>query len=352
MSELLNDTVLRALLRQPTEYTPVWLMRQAGRYLPEYREVRQKAGSFMSLCADTVFATEVSLQPVERFKLDAAIIFSDILTIPDAMGLGLSFVEGQGPKFERSMQHERDISALQPPPMDKLRYVFDVVRSVRRALNRQVPLIGFAGSPFTLACYMVEGGASSDFKHVRRMLYERPDLLHNILSVNAMTIKEYLNAQIDAGAQIIQIFDTWGGILTQEAYIEFSLAYIQQIISGLVRKHENRPVPVIVFSKGGGMWLDAMVTCGADALGLDWTTDMAMARKRVGSLVALQGNCDPYLLMGEADVIERGVENVLNKYGKGGGHVFNLGHGLSPHTDPDKVGLLVEAVHRLSGKYH
>lgn len=353
MTTLKNDTLLRALLRQPTDYTPVWIMRQAGRYLPEYRATRARAGSFMGLCTSPDYATEVTLQPLERFDLDAAILFSDILTIPDAMGLGLSFVEGEGPKFARPLREESQIKALQPPPVEeKLGYVLSAVRQIRRALDGRVPLIGFSGSPFTLACYMIEGGASADFRLIKTMLYSRPDLLHRILAVNAQAVTDYLNAQIDAGAQAIQIFDTWGGILTQTAYQEFSLDYMRRIIAGLKRESEGRRVPIILFTKGGGQWLEAMADSGADAIGLDWTVDLHAARKRVGEKVALQGNCDPSVLFGSRQAVVNEAEQILAAFGQGSGHVFNLGHGISQHCNPDQLSVLVDAVHQASTQYH
>ncbi|WP_249605529.1 uroporphyrinogen decarboxylase [Chromobacterium haemolyticum] len=352
MTQLKNDTFLRALLGQPVEYTPIWMMRQAGRYLPEYRATRSRAGSFMGLCTSPDYATEVTLQPLERFPLDAAILFSDILTVPDAMGLGLYFAEGEGPKFERPLRDEAAIRALTVPTLDKLGYVFDAVSSIRKALDGRVPLIGFSGSPFTLACYMIEGGGSDDFRHVKAMLYSRPELLHHILDVNARTVIDYLNAQIDAGAQAVQIFDTWGGALTQAAYREFSLAYMRQIVAGLKREADGRRVPVIVFTKGGGQWLEEIAAIGADCVGLDWTTDLGAARARVGGKVALQGNFDPNALFAEPAAIEREVARILASYGAGSGHVFNLGHGISQHVKPEHAGALVEAVHRLSRPYH
>ncbi|MCW3481608.1 uroporphyrinogen decarboxylase [Neisseriaceae bacterium JH1-16] len=353
MTPLKNDTFLRALLKEPTDYTPIWMMRQAGRYLPEYRATRAKAGSFMGLCTSPDFATEVTLQPLERFPLDAAILFSDILTVPDAMGLGLYFAEGEGPKFERPLRDEAAIRALAVPHIeDKLQYVIDAVASIRKALDGRVPLIGFSGSPFTLACYMIEGGSSADFRHVKAMLYSRPELLHHILDVNARAVIEYLNAQIAAGAQAVQIFDTWGGALTQPAYREFSLAYMQQIVAGLTRQADGRKVPVIVFTKGGGQWLEDIAAIGADAVGLDWTTDIGQARARVGDQVALQGNFDPNALFGSPESIECEAARILAAYGQGSGHVFNLGHGISQFADPAHAGALVEAVHRLSRPYH
>ena len=352
MTVLKNDTFLRALLNQPVKYTPVWLMRQAGRYLPEYRASRAKAGSFLDLCRNTDLATEVTLQPLDRFALDAAILFSDILTIPDAMGLGLDFVEGEGPRFERPLQNEEDINSLQVPDMSKLRYVFDAVTSIRRALNGSVPLIGFSGSPFTLACYMVEGRGSRDFRHLKTMMYRRPDLLQRILKINAQTVTEYLNEQIAAGAQAVQIFDTWGGILSDAAFKRYDLPYLQQVVSGLNRRAENRQVPVEKFTKGGGLWLEQLAQSGADALGTDWTVNLQQARQRVGTQVALQGNLDPLALFGSQDCLELEIERLLAEYGHGSGHVFNLGHGINQYTDPEQVAFMVEAVHRISVRYH
>ena len=352
MTVLKNDTFLRALLNQPVKYTPVWLMRQAGRYLPEYRASRAKAGSFLDLCHNTDLATEVTLQPLDRFALDAAILFSDILTIPDAMGLGLHFVEGEGPRFERPLQNEEDINSLQVPDMSKLRYVFDAVTSIRRALNGSVPLIGFSGSPFTLACYMVEGRGSRDFLHLKTMMYRRPDLLQRILQINAQTVTEYLNEQIAAGAQAVQIFDTWGGILSDAAFKRYDLPYLQQVVSGLNRRAENRQVPVVIFTKGGGLWLEQLAQLGADALGTDWTVNLQQARQRVGTQVALQGNLDPLALFGSQDCLELEIERLLAEYGHGSGHVFNLGHGINQYTDPEQVAFMVKAVHRISVRYH
>ncbi|GLR15016.1 uroporphyrinogen decarboxylase [Chitinimonas prasina] len=352
MSVLQNDTFLRALMRQPTEHTPLWLMRQAGRYLPEYRATRQRAGSFLDLCKNTELATEVTLQPLERYPLDAAILFSDILTVPDAMGLGLYFAEGEGPKFERPLRDEAAIRALAVPDMAELQYVFDAVSSIRRALNGRVPLIGFSGSPFTLACYMVEGGGSDTFSRIKTLMYDRPELLHHILAVNAQAVTAYLNAQILAGAQAVQLFDSWGGALAYGKYQEFSLAYMKQIVAGLIREHDGRRVPVIVFTKGGGLWLEDIATTGCDAIGLDWTVDLADARRRVGDKVALQGNLDPNALFAKPAAIEAEVARLLASYGEGAGHVFNLGHGISQFTSPEHVTALVDAVHRLSRPYH
>ena len=353
MTKLKNDTLLRALLREPTEYTPVWLMRQAGRYLPEYNQTRKRAGSFLGLCKDPGYATEVTLQPLARFDLDAAILFSDILTIPDAMGLGLYFAEGEGPKFERSLREEwaiRDLAV--PDPGVELRYVIDAVSEIRRALNGNVPLIGFSGSPYTLACYMVEGGASDDFRTIKTMLYARPDLLHRILEVNAQAVTLYLNAQIEAGAQAVMIFDTWGGSLAHAAYQEFSLAYMQRIIAGLKREHAGARIPAVVFTKGCGNWLEDIAAIGCDAVGLDWSVDIGQARARIGDRVALQGNLDPSVLFAPAEVVQREAEKILAAFGSGSGHVFNLGHGISQFTPPETVKVLVDCVHQSSAPYH
>lgn len=350
MTALQNDLFLRALLQQPVPRTPVWLMRQAGRYLPEYRAVRARAGGFLDLCKNTDAATEVTLQPIDRFGFDAAILFSDILTVPDAMGLGLYFAEGEGPKFQRPLQNEADIAALQVPDMAELRYVFDAVSSIRRALNGRVPLIGFSGSPFTLACYMVEGGGSKEFRQIKTLLYRRPELLHRILDINARAVTAYLNEQIASGAQAVQIFDTWGGLLSDTAFPEFSLAYIRQIIGGLTRENEGRRVPVIVFTKGGGQWLELLADSGTDALGLDWTVNIGRARQRVGGKVALQGNLDPAALFGTPETIRAEVQRILADYGNGSGHIFNLGHGISQHTDPERVQDLVAAIREYSAR--
>jgi uroporphyrinogen decarboxylase len=343
-----NDTFLRALMREPTRHTPIWIMRQAGRYLPEYNETRRKAGSFLKLAKTPELACEVTLQPLRRFPLDAAILFSDILTVPDAMGLGLHFVEGEGPKFERPLRTEADIAALRMPDMAQLSYVFDAVALIRRELGGRVPLIGFSGSPFTLACYMIEGGGSDDFRLVKSMLYSRPDLLHRLLDVNMRAVTAYLNAQIAAGAQAVMIFDTWGGTLSDAAFGEFSLAYSRQVLTGLTRVAGERTVPRILFTKGGGLWLEDLAAAGADALGIDWQTPLGEARRRVGARVALQGNMDPMALFGTRLAIEAEARRILDAYGAGPGHVFNLGHGISQHTDPENVAALVEAVHALS----
>jgi uroporphyrinogen decarboxylase len=345
-----NDTFLRALLKEPTTHTPVWLMRQAGRYLPEYRETRARAGSFMQLCTNPGLACEVTLQPLARFDLDAAILFSDILTIPDAMGLGLYFTDGEGPRFERPLREEwaiRDLSA--PDPWDHLRYVMDAVVEIRRALNNSVPLIGFSGSPYTLACYMVEGASSTDYRRVKGMLYDRPDLLHRILSVTADAVVAYLNAQIESGAQAVMIFDSWGGSLSPAAYREFSLAYMQRIVAQLIKNKDGERVPSIVFTKGGGLWLEAIAEIGCDAVGLDWTIDIGEARRRVGDKVSLQGNIDPAVLFAAPETIASEARKVLDAYGPGDtGHVFNLGHGISQFTPPDNVKALLDTVHQHS----
>jgi uroporphyrinogen decarboxylase len=353
MTELKNDRFLRALLRQPVDRTPVWIMRQAGRYLPEYRAVREKAGSFMKLCSTPELACEVTLQPLRRFPLDAAILFSDILTIPDAMGLGLGFAGGEGPRFARPVRSAADVKKLAvPDPEDKLRYVMDAVRLIRRELDGQVPLIGFAGSPWTIATYMVEGQGGANFRIVKKMLFDQPLLMHTLLDVVARAVTAYLNAQIAAGAQAVMVFDTWGGALAPRDYREFSLRYLQAIVSGLTRKAEGRSVPVILFTKGGGQWLEAMAATGCDALGLDWTTDLKDARARVGGKVALQGNLDPCVLYASPERIRAEVDTVLESFGAGSGHVFNLGHGIHPDVDPAHVAVLVEAVHAVSKKYH
>ena len=345
-----NDTFLRALRREPTEYTPMWMMRQAGRYLPEYCATRKQAGSFLQLCQNPALACEVTLQPLERYPLDAAILFSDILTIPDAMGLGLYFSEGEGPKFERPLRDEAAIRALRAPdPGTQLRYVLDAVSEIRRALDNRVPLIGFSGSPFTLACYMVEGRSSSDYRQVKTMLYQRPDLLHQLLAVNADAVTAYLNAQIEAGAQTVMIFDSWGGMLSAAAYQEFSLHYMQRILAGLIREKDGERIPAIVFTKGGGLWLEAIAASGCDAIGVDWTIDLSEARRRVGQHVALQGNLDPNVLFATPEIIAAEAKKVLDSFGPSNtGHVFNLGHGISQYTPAENVTALVETVHAYS----
>jgi uroporphyrinogen decarboxylase len=353
MNRLKNDTLIRALLRQPTPYTPVWLMRQAGRYLPEYNEVRRRAGSFLALCKTPSLATEVTLQPLERFPLDAAILFSDILTIPDAMGLGLYFVDGEGPRFERPLRDETSIAKLSAPdPAEHLGYVTDAIDQIRRALAGRVPLIGFAGSPYTLSCYMVEGGASEDWRNVKLMLYSRPDLLHRLLATNAQAVAALLNAQIEAGVQVAMIFDTWGGSLPAAAYREFSLAYIQRVLSELKRGEGSVRVPVIVFTKGGTPWLEEIGAIGCDCVGLDWSADLGNARARIGARAALQGNLDPMVLLTSPEVVRREAGKVLESFGSGSGHVFNLGHGVPQLAQPENVAALVAAVHELSPKFH
>lgn len=348
---LQNDTFLRALQRQSTDYTPVWLMRQAGRYLPEYREVRKKAGSFMALAKNPDFATEVTIQPLDRFKLDAAILFSDILTIPDAMGLGLYFEDGEGPKFERALRNEADILNLQIPDMNSLKYVFDAVSQIRTTLQGRVPLIGFSGSPWTLACYMVKGGSSKEFRTIKTMLYDRPDLMHHILKINTQAVASYLNAQIEAGAQAVMIFDSWGGALADGEYQTFSLKYMQDVIH-LVKKESNGiKIPSIIFTKGGGLWIDQIADTGVDAIGLDWTVNLTKAREQVGHKVALQGNLDPMALFAKQDQIEAQVKKIIQSFGKPtqqSGHIFNLGHGISQFTNPESVAMLVDAVHKYS----
>jgi uroporphyrinogen decarboxylase len=350
---LANDTFLRACLRQATPYTPVWLMRQAGRYLPEYKATRERAGSFMGLATNVQYATDVTLQPLERFALDAAIVFSDILTVPDAMGLGLSFAQGEGPRLARPLRDEAAVAQLAVPDLDKLRYVFDALTSVRRALDGRVPLIGFSGSPWTLACYMVEGGGSADdWRGVKSMLYSRPDLVHRILAVNADAVTAYLNAQIDAGAQAVMVFDSWGGALSHRAFLEFSLPYTARVLAGLQRSHDGAPVPRIVFTKGGGPWLAQMEQLDCDVLGVDWTVSLAQARAQVGASKAVQGNLDPAVLFATPQQVAAEARRVLDEFGAphcgpgtGATHIFNLGHGISQHTPPEHVQALVEAVH-------
>jgi uroporphyrinogen decarboxylase len=346
MTELKNDRFLRALMRQPVDRTPIWIMRQAGRYLPEYRATRSQAGDFMSLCKNTELACEVTIQPLERFELDAAILFSDILTIPDAMGLGLYFAEGEGPKFRKPVRTEKDIEQLKViNTASDLTYVTDAVSTIRRELNGRVPLIGFSGSPWTLATYMIEGQSSRDFARAKTMLYTQPELLHQLLDKLALSVIDYLNAQIASGAQAVQIFDTWGGVLSHAAYQEFSLAYMQKIVAGLNTQSEGRQVPVILFTKGGGQWLSAMADTGCNCLGLDWTTNIGTARQLVGDRVALQGNMDPSVLRGSDDSIRAEVGTILSAFGEGAGHIFNLGHGITPDINPDKVKILVDEVH-------
>ena len=359
---LQNDTFLRACLRQATDHTPVWLMRQAGRYLPEYCATRAKAGSFMGLATNVDFATEVTLQPLDRYPLDAAILFSDILTVPDAMGLGLSFAQGEGPRFATPVRDEAAVAKLAVPDMDKLRYVFDAVTSIRKALNGRVPLIGFSGSPWTLACYMVEGAGSDDYRLVKTMLYSRPDLMRKILQVNADAVAAYLNAQIEAGAQAVMIFDSWGGVLADGAFQQFSLAYTARVLAQLKREHAGARIPRIVFTKGGGLWLEEMGQLDCEVLGLDWTVNLSKARALVGGHKALQGNIDPHVLFAQPAQIEAEVVKVLQSFGTpyrapagqpdatGPTHIFNLGHGISQYTPPEHVAALVQAVHSHSRK--
>ncbi|MGZ8237126.1 MAG: uroporphyrinogen decarboxylase [Methylobacter sp.] len=353
MTALKNDTFIKALLKQPVEYTPIWMMRQAGRYLPEYRKVREQAGSFMDLCTNPELACEVTLQPLRRFGFDAAILFSDILTVPDAMGLGLHFTEGEGPKFAHPVRTAADVNKLPiPDPETDLRYVVDAVRLIRKNLQGSVPLIGFSGSPWTLATYMVEGGSSKSFQKVKSMMYEQPKLMHVMLDKLAQSVAAYLNAQIEAGAQAVMLFDTWGGMLATEDYIEFSLYYAKQVRSLLNTNVNGQQIPTILFTKGGGLWLEAMADSGYDALGLDWQTDIQQARARVGHQVALQGNMDPVALYANPEVITEKVKTILHKYGSGSGHVFNLGHGILPDMNPEHVKAMVDAVHEYSRAYH
>lgn len=353
MSELKNDRYLRALLRQPVDVTPVWMMRQAGRYLPEYKATRAQAGDFMSLCKNAELACEVTLQPLRRYPLDAAILFSDILTIPDAMGLGLYFETGEGPRFSNPVTCRADVERLPvPDPEMELGYVMNAVRTIRKNLNGDLPLIGFSGSPWTLATYMVEGGSSKAFTKIKKMMYADPATLHAMLDKLADSVILYLNAQIRAGAQSVMVFDTWGGVLTGRDYREFSLHYMHKIVDGLLRENDGRRVPVTLFTKGGGQWLEAMAATGCDALGLDWTTDIDDARRRVGDKVALQGNMDPSMLYAAPERIEQEVAGILERFGSGTGHVFNLGHGIHLDVPPENAGVFVEAVHRLSSPWH
>lgn len=352
-AELKNDRMIRAILRQPVDMTPVWIMRQAGRYLPEYRATREKAGDFITLCKTPELACEVTLQPLARFPLDAAILFSDILTIPDAMGLGLSIIEKQGPQFARPIRSKTEIEKLAvPDPETDLGYVMDAVRLIRKELDGSVPLIGFAGSPWTIATYMVEGQSSKEFSLAKGMLYEDPLSMHKLLDLLTRSITEYLNAQIAAGVQIVMVFDSWGGALSQACYTEFSLDYMKQIIAGLNCDANGNRVPSILFTKGGGLWLDDIAEVGSDAIGLDWTMDIGDARKQVGDRVAIQGNLDTAVLYSSPDAIRQEVGKVLASYGQGSGHVFNLGHGIHPGINPDSVAALVDAVHELSLPYH
>lgn len=351
---LKNDIFLRALQRQAVPYTPIWLMRQAGRYLDEYRATRARAGSFMGLAQNPEFATEVTLQPLDRFPLDAAILFSDILTVPHAMGLGLQFVAGEGPQFERPLQDEQAVKALSVPDMSELQYVFDAVSMIRRELDGRVPLIGFAGSPFTIGCYMIEGQGTREYRLIKTMMYARPDLLHHVLQINAQATTDYLNAQIAAGAQAVMLFDSWGGVLPDGKYQEFSLAYMRQVVQGLVREVDGVKIPVIVFTKGGGLWLEEIADIGCDALGLDWTVNLGQARERIADRVALQGNMDPMSLFANEEAVRAEARRLLDSYGNvgKGGHVFNLGHGISQYTPPDNVAALVDEVHTYSRQFH
>jgi uroporphyrinogen decarboxylase len=353
MVKLKNDRLLRALRRQPVDATPVWIMRQAGRYLPEYRKTRERAGSFMVLCKTPDLACEVTLQPLARFPLDAAILFSDILTIPDAMGLGLSVIEKQGPRFERPVRTRDDIKKLSvPDPEVELRYVMDAVRLIARELDGKLPLIGFAGSPWTIATYMIEGGSNKDFILAKGMLYGAPADLHELLALLAEAITQYLNAQIAAGVQVVMLFDTWGGILSDSAYREFSLRYMQRIVEGIRQGPQGDRVPIILFTKGGGLWLEEIAGTGADAVGIDWTMDIGQARSRVGDRAAIQGNLDPGVLYAGPEIIREQAARVLAGYGHGPGHVFNLGHGIHPDVNPEHVAVLVDAVHEVSRQYH
>lgn len=353
MTSLKNDLFIRALLKQDVERTPVWMMRQAGRYLPEYRAVRSKAGSFMQLCTNPELACEVTLQPLERFAFDAAILFSDILTIPDAMGLGLSFAEGEGPQFAKPVRTAEDIKQLPiPDPESELRYVIDAVRLIKTNLQGRVPLIGFSGSPWTLATYMVEGKSSKSFQKVKSLMFEQPQLMHQMLDKLAQSVAAYLNAQIAAGADAVMVFDTWGGMLSHDDYLEFSLRYAKQVKDLLKLERDGQKIPAILFTKGGGLWLESMANIGYDGLGLDWQTDIAQARARVGNQVALQGNMDPITLYAKPEVIREKVGKILHSYGQGSGHVFNLGHGILPDINPEHVKAMVDAVHELSPQYH
>jgi len=353
MTELKNDRFLRALMRQPVDRTPVWMMRQAGRYLPEYRATREKAGDFLSLCKNTPLACEVTLQPLERFPLDAAILFSDILTIPDALGLGLYFETGEGPRFRHTIRSKADVDALPKIKAETdLDYVMNAVSTIRGALNGRVPLIGFSGSPWTLATYMVEGGSSKDFREAKKLMYGQPEVMHSLLDRLADAVIDYLNGQIKAGAQAVQIFDTWGGVLSSWAYEEFSLRYMKKIVDNLIRENDGRYIPVILFTKNGGQWLESIADSGADAVGLDWTTDIGNARSRVGDRVALQGNMDPTMLYAPPARIRQEVGDILRRYGSGSGHIFNLGHGITPDVDPEHAKAFIEAVVELSPEYH
>jgi uroporphyrinogen decarboxylase len=347
--QMQNDRFLRALKREPVDCTPVWIMRQAGRYLPEYRATRARAGSFVALCKTPELACEVTLQPLARFPLDAAILFSDILTIPDAMGLGLSVNEGEGPRFAKPLRTHAAIKAIGvPEPETDLRYVMDAVRLIRRELAGRVPLIGFAGSPWTLACYMIEGGGSSSFARPKALALEDPETMHHLLDVVARSVASYLAAQAAAGAQALMIFDTWGGLLAPDMFREFSLRYLRRIVELLCADKVASAVPLVLFSKGANSHLEALADTGCAALGLDWTIALGEARARVGERVALQGNLDPAVLHASPDAIRTQVGNALRSFGPHPGHVFNLGHGITPDVDPDRLGVLIDAVHELS----
>ncbi len=353
MSELKNDRYLRALAKQPVDVTPVWMMRQAGRYLPEYRATRAQAGDFMSLCRNAELACEVTLQPLRRYPLDAAILFSDILTIPDAMGLGLYFETGEGPKFENPISSLADVKKIPKlDPTDELGYVMNAVSTIRRELKGEVPLIGFSGSPWTLATYMVEGGSSKVFGKIKKMAFAEPQTLHLLLDKLADSVIDYLNAQVKAGAQSLMVFDSWGGVLSPRDYNEFSLQYMHKIVDGLIREYDGRKVPVTLFTKNGGQWIEAIAATGCDAVGLDWTINIGDAKRRVGDKVALQGNMDPSMLHGTPDRIRQEVGTILGDFGTGDGHVFNLGHGITPDVDPENAGVFINAVHELSAQYH
>ena len=350
---LKNDRFLKALMREPVDVTPVWMMRQAGRYLPEYRATRKQAGNFMNLCQSPELACEVTLQPLRRYPFDAAILFSDILTIPDAMGQGLYFEEGEGPRFRKVIRSAADVEQLPEIKTENdLTYVTDTVALIRRELNGSVPLIGFSGSPWTLATYMIEGGGSKDFRVAKEFMYNNPEAMHLLLDKLADAVIDYLNSQITAGAQAVQIFDTWGGILTTTNYLDYSLAYMKKIVANLINENEGRPVPIILFTKNGGLWLESIADSGANAVGLDWTIEIGKARERIGERCALQGNMDPSILYASPQVIQAEVGNILASFGNGNGHVFNLGHGITPEVNPDNVSAFVDAVHELSEQYH
>lgn len=349
---LKNDRFLKALAREPVDVTPVWMMRQAGRYLPEYRATRKQAGSFLDLCKNAELACEVTMQPLRRYDFDAAILFSDILTIPDAFGQGLYFEEGEGPKFRKVIRSAADVESLPEVNIaSELEYVMNAVSVIRKELNGSVPLIGFSGSPWTLATYMIEGGGSKDFRLAKQFMYDNPEAMHMLLDKLADAVTDYLNAQIEAGAQAVQIFDTWGGILTPSSYQEFSLAYMKKIVANLTKEREGRKVPSIVFTKNGGQWLESIASAGADGIGLDWTIEIADAKRRVGATAALQGNMDPTMLYASPAAIRKEVDKILAGFGAGSGHVFNLGHGITPQVNPDHVSVFVDSVHELSAQY-